>query len=877
MPDKNFEKLQQYLQANLDAAAARGVAPLTEEEKNQLAAVITEGGNLPISDFEQRAKAGRELAAANDPNFKRPVPGYEGDTEPLKIYDKPIADDKARVARQDKPAWVAPYEKEPAKLGSVVGADFRPLLSFASGFSSSVIPFDDEIFGVADALREDVSLDEAIKARREGKKIVREENPYSNIAGSLAPAVLGIGAGLTASSGPALGVLGREIPGAAKIAANPGWSAALGGAAQGALFGAGEADDNRLGGAAIGAGTGFATGAVLGAIGKSIASLAEKATRKANARALETYGRLPAKAELDELFPTRVDLPEGELAAAKTLPDVKRNTEAQEAIYNDAGEFVRRALLNKAKSRSAYNKAFDEAANKPGRLNQIASGLSQKEADRAKGLQSVMRDLESSPGEPANVGAFNLEQRIAERKAVEDTQSRLSELRARERAIKEFDDDYRKQFLDPPSEYIAAMDKKYPELRELSDPGEIIRREARNIPSMWERLNQEDVDYRALLDRKEKFDLDFHSDDIKNYQQAKNYLFTADRNKYADPKRLALYNDEQSALKAYETQARVLENLRQRNQEGQLSLPKDPNESLLQRVVRKTGDIAGDFVASRRDALKDSGAPSNWAALSGGATLPQDVHASTKKDTETRKSLERNRKDEFQSFESRYPYAVPAETDFAKTKDKYSELLEKRASLREELNKAKSAEEAVMRRYEKSMDLQAMKKDQSYIDAAKKVDDLTIEWNSLLTENNLKKADIEKANETALKLKADLEKPLDTWKSIYEFERQLGVPVDEWDGRDVPGVYTRLGSMSDSDRASALQMIYYNLFAQYRHAMTGAAASQSEMEQMYKTLPNKSEAQLIHGIQQFKRDVEHRIRSKMGSANDLTKYFYFNQ
>ena len=111
----------------------------------------------------------------------------------------------------------------------------------------------------------DISYDDALKASRAEFDKARKDNPTtymaSEIAGSLAPAAK-IG-GLAAKGAEALGA-GAVAQGAAA------------GALPGAVYGAGSADNDRLGGAALGGVTGGMLGAAIPAVGKAITAMRNK-------------------------------------------------------------------------------------------------------------------------------------------------------------------------------------------------------------------------------------------------------------------------------------------------------------------------------------------------------------------------------------------------------------------------------------------------------------------------------------------------------------------------------------------------------------------------------------------------------------------------
>ena len=146
--------------------------------------------------------------------------------------------------------------RAPSTLGRVSGS---PVGQFGrAAASGALVGLDDEIVGATDALFSGKPLSQAIAQANQAKQMGAAAFPTANTLGNVAGGFAALGAG-----GAGLARFAPRVAGmfAGSRALAPG--ALAGDALYGAAYGAGENNDNRLGGAALGAGLG-AAGGVLG-------------------------------------------------------------------------------------------------------------------------------------------------------------------------------------------------------------------------------------------------------------------------------------------------------------------------------------------------------------------------------------------------------------------------------------------------------------------------------------------------------------------------------------------------------------------------------------------------------------------------------------
>jgi hypothetical protein len=230
----------------------------------------------------------------------------------------------------------------------------------------------DEIGGAARSLVTGEPLDETIASANFNKRMQAELNPKSALAGN----VLG-GAAAMLTGGAALRTL---LPSAAPrlsgwIATNPIKSAALGDATYGAAYGAGESNDNRLAGAAIGApaaGIGSIAGSgAVRAVGSGVRGVVNPAAERLRAMGIPLTGAEVLGGGWKKAQDALTSLPVVGSMVARRNQEGRRGL--NEAAFNAAGDIVGEQinavgqegvdLLNQAKNR-AYAEALD-----PVRLN----------------------------------------------------------------------------------------------------------------------------------------------------------------------------------------------------------------------------------------------------------------------------------------------------------------------------------------------------------------------------------------------------------------------------------------------------------------------------------------------------------------------------
>lgn len=168
-----------------------------------------------------------------------------------KGYEMPLNWDDKKVQARDK-AGLNPFhvgkEVPTTMLNRVAGGKTGSFISGAA--DTATLGFNDELYGLANAAVGN-DYQQAVDKAQGAKAAMAENHPGASLAGSL------VGGALTAPL--AAGVAGKFAPGLVNAArANP--IVTAGGV--GAVYGAGENNDNRVAGAALGGLTGLAGGAL---------------------------------------------------------------------------------------------------------------------------------------------------------------------------------------------------------------------------------------------------------------------------------------------------------------------------------------------------------------------------------------------------------------------------------------------------------------------------------------------------------------------------------------------------------------------------------------------------------------------------------------
>ncbi len=262
----------------------------------------------------QRREAQRELA-------RRELARREADTDPEGIESSKFA---ATV------------------MGINQGATFGFADEIAAGLTAlAVSPFSDKDFGQI--------YDETLETERANLAAAQEQFPKTTLGTTIAGGA--VSGGLGARAG--MGIL-RNVPRLPRVAA-------IGGA-EGALFGAGTAEDDKLKGAAIGGGIGAVAGPVVTGLGSVLA----RTGKKIAAPIMRMAGNTP-KRQAARIVERAVDL--DDLGAASVQDELKRL--GPEATLADLGENL-----------SGVARAV---TGKPGRARTIASALLRDRQQTQKG------------------------------------------------------------------------------------------------------------------------------------------------------------------------------------------------------------------------------------------------------------------------------------------------------------------------------------------------------------------------------------------------------------------------------------------------------------------------------------------------------------